>query len=92
MKILKDGMENGVILKDFSSLDSIIELMPKDYREDIKQAFMCTSIENQYNLLSSIDIEQLKSQIIDKIDIPSIEALNNKRFIDYPINLPMLIG
>lgn len=92
MRILKDGIEQGRILKDFESIDSIIDMFPEAYREDIKNAFQCTSIDTQYGLLNETDIEEIKSQIIDKADIKSVEALNNKRFLDDPINLPALLN
>ena len=92
MNILKDGINRDIILKDFESLDSIIELFPIQYRDDIKHAFQCMSIDTQFALLNSIDIDSIKSQIIDKVDIESLEALNNKRFFEYPINLQGLIN
>jgi len=42
--------------------------------------------------LSETDIDEIKSQIIDKVDTASLEALNNKRFVEFPINLPGLIN
>ena len=92
MKLLKEGIDKGVILRDFASIDSVIDLFPEQYRLDIKTAFQCTSIDTQYSLLSDTDIENIKSQIIDKIDIESIEALNNKRFLEFPINLQGLLN
>lgn len=92
MNILKNGMDNGVVLKDFESLDSIIEMFPEQYRDDIKEAFICTSIDTQYQLLSETDIESVKSQLVDKTDMESLQALNNKRFLDFPINLAGLIN
>lgn len=91
MKILEEGIKNDVVLRNFESLDSIIQLFPEKYRTDIKNAFTCTSIETQYALINKTDIANIKSQIKDKIDIKSVEALNNKRFLDFPINLQMLI-
>jgi hypothetical protein len=92
MNILKDGLDKGIVLRDFGSIDSILELFPKQYQEDIKIAFICTNIETQYQLLSDTDISNIKSQIIDKVDDTSLNALNNKRFLDYPINLPSLMN
>ena len=91
IKLLKDGIDRNIVLKDFSSLDSIIQLFPDNYAGAIKKAFQCTSIDTQYKLLSETDIEELKTQIVDKIDIESLESLNNKRFLEYPINLQSLI-
>lgn len=92
IKIISDGIKNGIVLRDFSSIDSIIDIFPEQYQEDIRNAFQCTSIENQMALINKINIEEVQAQIIDKIDIKSVEALNNKRFFDFPINLPYLIG
>lgn len=92
MKILKDGMDRGVVLRDFESLDSIIQLFPEKYQDDIRVAFQCTSIDTQYALLSDADIENIKSQMIDRSDFESLEALNNRRFLEFPINLPNLLN
>lgn len=92
ISLMKAGINDDIILKDFESIDSIIELFPNKYRDDIKNAFQCTSIENQYQLLNNTDIDNIKNQIIDKSDIESLESLNNKRFMDYPINLNGLLG
>ena len=92
MNILKGGLDQGIVLKDFGSIDSIIQLFPQEYRDDIKQAFQCTSIDTQYSMLNETDIEEVKSQIIDKVDIESLESLNNRRFIEFPINLQGLLN
>ena len=91
IKLLKDGIDRNIVLRDFSSLDSIIQLFPDNYAGAIKKAFQCTSIDTQYALLSNTDIEEIQTQIVDKVDIESLEALNNKRFLEYPINLQSLI-
>lgn len=92
INIIKKGIDNSIVLKDFESIDSIIELFPTEYRRDIKIAFQCTSIYTQYELMNEADIESIKHQIVDKFDISSLEALNNKRFLDFPINLQGLIN
>lgn len=92
MNILKDGIRDGIVLQGFGSIDSIIQLFPEQYRNDIKLAFQCTSIDTQYDLLTENDINDIKSQIVDKIDIESLEALNNRRFLEFPINLQGLLN
>lgn len=92
MKLLKDGIEKDIILRDFESIDSVIQLFPEKYQEDIKTAFKCTGLDIQYSLLSNIDIEGIQSQIIDKADMGSLESLNNQRFLDFPINLQGLLA
>lgn len=91
MNILKEGMDNGLVIRDFESLDSIIQLFPENYRENLKNAFTCTSISTQFDLLSDVDKSLVYDQIIDKVDMQSLDALNNRRFLDYPINLQALV-
>lgn len=92
LNILKRGLDNDIVLKDFESIDSIIQLFPDNYKEDIRNAFRCTSIDTQFELLNDTDIEYIKSQIVDKVDMESLEALNNKRFLEFPINLSGLLS
>ena len=91
LTLLQNGIRDNVILQDLKSLDSIIKLFPEKYQEEIKEAFQCTDINTQSRLINQADIDDIKSQIIDKIDIESVEALNNKRFFNYPINITSLI-
>lgn len=90
--LMREGIRNNIILKDFSSLDSILDIFPEKYRNDIKEAFQCTSIYSQYSLLNNADIDNVINQIVDKVDMKSLEALNNKRFFNHPINLQSLIN
>ena len=91
LTLLQNGIRDNVILQDLKSLDSIIKLFPEKYQEEIKEAFQCTDINTQSRLINQADIDDIKSQMIDKIDIESVEALNNKRFFNYPINITSLI-
>jgi hypothetical protein len=92
MKLLSEGIEKNIVLKDFESLESIIQLFPKKYQDEIKLAFQCTDIDTQYNLLNDIDKENITGQVIDRTDPDSLEALNNKRFMDFQINLQGLLN
>lgn len=91
MKLLKEGIDKDIVLRDFESVDSVIQLFPEKYREDIKSAFQCTGLDIQYSLLNDIDTEDIKSQMVDKADIQSLESLNNQRFLEFPISLQGLL-
>jgi hypothetical protein len=41
--------------------------------------------------LNDIDTEDIKSQMVDKADIQSLESLNNQRFLEFPISLQGLL-
>lgn len=91
LNLLSDGMDKGVVLKDYKSINSVLDLFPEKYRRDIKGAFSCTDLGTQYALLTESDIDSIKLQLVNNIDISSLEALNNKRFLDFPINLQGLL-
>lgn len=91
LKLIKEGIDRDIVLKDFESIDSVIELFPEKIREDIRTAFQCTDLEIQRSLLSDADISGLQDQMIDKLDMSSLEVLNNKRFLEFPINLQWLL-
>lgn len=92
LNLITAGIDKGIVLKDFNSVNSVIELFPDKYRNDIKEAFECTSLDVQSTLLAKSDIEGIKLQLVDKVDTGSIEALNNKRFLDFQINIQGLMG
>ena len=91
IKAIKAGIDKQIVLKDFSAISSIIEIFPEKYRDDIRSAFLCSGIDTQYDMLSKSDIDKVFDQLIDRIDPESIEALNNQRFLDFPINIQGLI-
>ena len=91
IKILKTNINSGNIVTSYSSLDSIIDSFPHKHREELKDAFQCMSIENQFELITDNDINYVKSQIVNKVDERSINSLNNKRFLEFPINIEGLI-
>lgn len=92
INILKKGLDAGVVIRDFGSIDSIIDIFPENYRESVKTSFRCTSFDTQYDMLTDVDKQYIESQIVDKIDMKSLEALNSRRFINYPINLHALVN
>ena len=91
MNLLKEGLERGIVLRDFSSIGSITELFPTKYREDIVQAFRCINLDTQIAMTNEADRESIQGQLIDKSDIESVQKLNDKRFVEYPLKLIYLI-
>jgi len=91
LSVLKEGLDSGKVLKEFSSINSVIDLFPGQYQDELKQAAQCMDLQNQLNLLNETDFDFVCSQMIDRVDNASLEALNNQRFLDFPINLAGLL-
>lgn len=86
LKILQEGIDKDVVLRDFESLESVIKLFPEKYQEDISNAFHCVNLETQYGLITETDRDNILNQIVDNIDTESLERLNNERFLEFPIS------
>ncbi len=91
IRIIKSAIDKGIILSEYESIQSVIHIFPEKFQDDIKNAFRCVNMDMQYDLLSEADILSIKNQIVNKIDIESLNILNNKRFLEFPINLQGLI-
>ena len=73
------------------SLSTLLKVFPSSKQADIKSALQCIDLETHYDTLSPTDIDGIKSQMVDKVDPKSVEALNNVRFLEFPINLQFLM-
>lgn len=91
IQLLQDGMKRDIVLRDFSSIYSIAELFPEKYREDMIHAFQCLNLDTQISMLGENHVQSVLSQRIDKMDMESIQSLNNRRFLEYPIKLIYLL-
>ena len=90
-QMINDGINNDNLLKDYKSTNLVLGLFPKKYTDDIKGNLNCLNLNLHLNTLSNSDVDNIKLQIIDKYDMVSLEALNNKRFLEFPINITGLI-
>lgn len=84
---LTEAVDRNQLLMDFRSVDSIADIFPDKFRDDIISACRCTDLSLQLSLLTNTDRDFVCSQMIDRSDPASLESLNNRRFLDFPINL-----
>jgi hypothetical protein len=91
VKAVQDAFDKGLALSGFTAVGSILDIFQPEYREDIQLAIDCSSLDSQLALLGKADDDFVCSQLIDRVDQASLEALNNKRFLDNQINLQGLL-
>lgn len=89
--IINDALKVGNILEEYKSIESILNIFPNQYRENIKRSFISCDLEKQLSLIGVQDRELVLSQIVEKYDNESIEALNNQRFLEFPVNISGLL-
>lgn len=91
MNALHEGIDTGSILPQFTSVDSVIEVFPVKYRDELTSAVKCIDLDGQLVLVTKADREATFGQLIDRSDPTSLEALNNQRYLEVPINLQGLL-
>jgi len=89
---LREGIDSGLLLRDYNSIGSVIQLFPEQFREDIRKGYQCSDLDLQLSLLGKPDRDYVSTQLIDKVDNVSLEALNNQRFLNCQINLHGLLS
>lgn len=90
MKYILSGIKNGLISRDTTNLDMIINTFPEDSRDDIRNSVNCTNLDEQYKRLTTEDIFNIEHQIVDRFDNNSLVRLNADRYYHHQLMLEEL--
>ena len=86
-KSLEKAITEGLITYKTSNIELLLGVIKQSLRKEVRNNFYCTDINYQYNNLTSIDIDNVKSQITDKYNPSALNIVNNKYFELYPLQL-----
>ena len=84
---LKDKIIKGEILEDFKAIGSVLEFIPKRVRNELEKSYKLFDLKVHLSKINELLISKIKDQIVDNFDFNSIMALNNERFLEFPVNL-----
>lgn len=84
---LINGINDGLLTKDTSSIDMLETIIPDDQRERASNNFNCINLENQYRELGDQDIFNITNQIVDRFDYNSLLRLNREDYANYQLML-----
>lgn len=87
IEILNSKVLSEELLLDFKTIESVINFMPKKLQNNLSNNFKSYDLNIHLNLLSDSDIDNIKNQCITEYDLDSIQALNNQRFLDFPVSI-----
>ena len=87
MRHIANGITNGVINSDTSSIELISDVFPEDIREDMLTNAYCTNLQEQYKRLTTEDIFSVKKQMVDRFDNNSLASLNSGRYYYHQLML-----
>lgn len=90
LKYLRSGISSGLITYGTKNIELIKKCFPEDIQEELVNNFYQYSIERKYENMSSDDIFNIKSQIVDRFDNNSLLKLNSTKFYNHQLMLEEL--
>lgn len=86
-KMIEKGIKDNVINNDVENIMSLINIVDENNKNQVMLNYLCTNIKEQDKRLSNSEISYIKRQLIDKYDAGYLKELNDKFFIEYPLNI-----
>ena len=91
-KYIKEAIDCNRITNDTSSIELLSKIFnDKEMEERINENFKCLDLRNSYQLLLQGEIKDILSQVVDRIDLNSLNTLNKTTFKDNPLRLESLL-
>ena len=91
-KYIKDAIDCNKITNDTSSIELLAKIFnDKEIEEKVTENFKCMDLRNSYQLLLQGEIKEILSQVVDRIDLNSLNKLNQTTFKDNPLRLESLL-
>lgn len=92
IQLIRKAMDMGIITQNTTSIDLFLNGVKSMFRDDIRNNYRCVDLISQYNELSKIDRMLVADQLVDKFDNVALKELNDKYFVEYPLQLIELTG
>lgn len=86
-KLINKGISNNLINNSVSNINSLLQIIDEKNHNDVSINYLTTSITEQYKRLNVTDISYIKTQIIDKYDSGYLNEINEKYFMEFPLNV-----
>lgn len=90
-KKIIEGINSNLIQLTSKNPEIIQYIFDEEYRKDFINNFYCTSILDMYQELTEIEKQSFFYQKKDRIDIDSLQKLNQTKFNNYPLILEALL-
>lgn len=89
-KFIINGINQGKITQETTSLELLKSIFPEEYQEDLIHNFNCVNLALHFNDLTETQIFDITNQIVDKSDYNSLIQLNQRDYKEYPLMLQEL--
>ena len=87
LKMINVAIQKGLITENTKDIDMLSGIIGADFKDLFIRNYHCTNLELQIRDIEPIDIHRIKSQIVDKYDEATLNAMNEKYFKLFPIEI-----
>jgi len=86
-KLIDTGIKNNIINNEVENINILLNIVEEYNQNQIMLNYLCTSIREQEKRISISEETYIKNQLINKHDAGYLRDINDKYFIDYPLNV-----
>lgn len=86
-KLIDTGIKNNIINNEVENINILLEIVEEYNQNQIMLNYLCTSIREQEKRISASEEAYIKNQLINKHDAGYLRDVNDKYFMEFPLNI-----
>ena len=86
-KLIDTGIKNNIINNEVENINILLEIVEEYNQNQIMLNYLCTSIREQEKRISASEETYIKNQLINKHDAGYLRDVNDKYFMEFPLNI-----
>lgn len=86
-KLIDTGIKNNIINNEVENINILLEIVEEYNQNQIMLNYLCTSIREQEKRISASEETYMKNQLINKHDAGYLRDVNDKYFMEFPLNI-----
>lgn len=86
-KLIDTGIKNNIINNEVENINILLNIVEEYNQNQIMLNYLCTSIREQEKRISISEETYIKNQLINKHDAGYLRDVNDKYFMEFPLNI-----
>lgn len=87
LKMINESITKGRLAEHTKDVDMLRSVLKKEYAEIFSRNYRCTNLEYQLHEVEPVELHKIKSCLVDNFDDNTLEAMNEKYFRQFPIDI-----
>lgn len=87
LKLINDAISRGKLAEHTKDVDMLRSVLKGEYAEVFDRNYRCTNLEYQLHEVEPVELHRVKSCLIDNFDDNTLQAMNEKYFRRFPIDI-----